>query len=38
MHVKTTEWWLPDGKGGCEEDEGKGGCVYGDRRRLGFRW
>ena len=32
MHTQTTERWLPEGKGGGEDEEGNGGQVYGDRR------
>lgn len=38
LETWTTGWWLPKGKGVGEDEKGKGGQIYDDRRRLDFGW
>lgn len=37
-HLQTTVWWLPEGGGWEEDEEGKGAQIHGHRRRLDFGW
>ena len=36
--TQATVSLLPEGKGGDGDEEGRGGQIYGDRKRLDFGW
>ena len=38
LQAQSTAPWPPEGKGSGEDEEGNGGQIHGDRRRLDLGW